>query len=126
MHIMKVLAALAASVILLAPLPGFAQNSGPGDFDAAKQEAANYSLGVRIAALLQNFDAPSSFEAKSSVAFHEYNGAGTSYFYLNPKYVCRVDIGLQYVFPDYHAEGIENIECCTQEAPFICKKFEKQ
>ena len=126
MHITKVLAALTASVALLAPLPGFAQGSGRGDFDAAEQEAANYSLGVRIAALLQNFDEPSSFEPRSSAAFRQYNGAGTSYFYLNPTYVCRVDIGLKYVFPDYHAEGIENIECCTQAAPFICKTYEKQ
>jgi hypothetical protein len=126
MHITKVLAALAASATLLAPLPGLAQGSGLHDFDAAKQEAANYSLGVRIAALLHNFDEPSSFEPRSSAVFHEYNGAGTSYFYVNHVYVCRVDIGLKYVFPDYHAEGIENIECCTQEAPFICKTYEKQ
>ena len=126
MPLLKLMAAVAIPATLLAATVGGVRAQVPGDFDAARQEANRYELGVRIATLLQKFDEPTSFQAQSAVGFRTYRGSGTSYFYANARYACRVDIGYTYVFPDYHGENTEGIECCTTVAPFFCDRYPGQ
>ncbi len=126
MRIVKTLAALAASAALLTFAPVLAQTSGNGEFPAAKQQAELYSLGVRIAILLQKFDDPSSFEPRSAVAFSAYGRSGTSYFYDNQRFACKVNIGFNNVLPALVGYVIENVECCTQNTPFNCTTYSKR
>jgi hypothetical protein len=123
MPFVKVFSALAAAAALLTFVPGFAQVPGVKDYGAAKQDAELYGLGVRIAILLQRFDEPSSFEPRYATTFSEYGRAGTSYFYANPRFACKVDIGFNNILPALNGYTIEDIECCTQENPLVCKKY---
>ena len=126
MRIIKTLAVLAASAVLLTFAPVLAQTPGSSDFPVAKQQAELSSLGVRIAILLQKFDDPSSFEPKTAVAFSAYGRSGTSYFYENSRYACRVNIGFNNVLPALVGYVIENVECCTLVAPFNCRTYSKR
>jgi hypothetical protein len=122
----KVIAAVAVSAAFLAVAPGHAQAPAATDFGTAKRDADSYELGVRIATLLQKFDDPASFTPQSARGFRSYRGSGTSYFYANARYACRVDIGYSYVFPDYHGQTTEAVECCTTESPFVCDRYPDQ
>jgi hypothetical protein len=126
MRTIKTLAVLAAAAVLLSFAPVLAQTSGSSEFPVAKGQAELSSLGVRIAILLQKFDDPSSFEPKTAVAFSEYGRSGTSYFYENSRYACRVNIGFNNVLPALVGYVIENVECCTVNAPFNCKTYSKR
>jgi hypothetical protein len=125
MRLVSFIAALAAPLTLLSFVPGSAQTLGSSDFAVAKQEAETYSTGLRIANLLQQFDDPSSFEPVSAAAFSEYGRSGTSYFYVNMRYACKINIGFNSVLPVAHGYTIENVDCCTRASPFICKKTGK-
>ena len=126
MAFVKLTAVVAVSAALLAVVPAHAQAPAGTDFGTARREADRYDLGVRIATLLQKFDEPASFTPQSATAFRSYRGSGTSYFYANARYACRVDIGYAYVFPDYHGQSSEAIECCTTESPFFCDRYPQQ
>ena len=126
MAFVKLTAVVAVSAALLAVVPAHAQAPAGTDFGTARREADRYDLGVRIATLLQKFDEPASFTPQSATAFRSYRGSGTSYFYANARYACRVDIGYTYVFPDFHGQTTEAIECCTTEAPFVCDRYPDQ
>jgi hypothetical protein len=120
---LKLIAALTLLAILLSSVPGSAQTSGTMDFGIATQEAEVYSLGLRIAGLLQVFDDPASFQPMTAVAFKEYGRSGTSYYYENIRYACKVNIGYNNILPVLHGYVIENVECCTRAPPFMCRKY---
>ena len=123
---LKLIAALTLSVSLLSFIPGSAQTSGTVDFGIATREAEIYSLGMRIAVLLQAFDDPASFEPLTAVAFKEYGRSGTSYYYENIRYACKVNIGYNNILPVLHGYVIENAECCTRAPPFVCRKYSER
>ncbi len=122
---LNVIAALAASVTLSSFVLGFAQTPGSREFEAAKQEAEIYSTGMRIANLLQEFDDPGSFAPTSATTFSEYGRTGTSYFYVNIRYACKINIGFNNILPVLHGYVIENVDCCIRSSPFVCKKYGK-
>ena len=120
---LKLIAALTLSASLLSFVPGSAQTYGTMDFGIARQEADVSALGLRIASLLQAFDDPASFEPMTAVAFKEYGRSGTSYYYENIRYACKVNIGYNNILPVLHGYVIENAECCTRAPPFMCRKY---
>jgi len=125
MRAIKLLTAIAATAALLSAPAAAQSQTVPEDYSVAKREADLYALGVRIAIILQHFDDPATFQPKYSVAFSEYGRTGTSYFYTNYRFSCKINLGYNSVLPALIGYTIENAECCPLSYPFVCQTYVK-